>query len=60
LGLARRDLLLEQVRKELRHFEQQEREFRKKDREERAAELRLPLEKKPLALSNFARVDCYE
>jgi hypothetical protein len=60
LGLARRDLLLEQVRKELRHFEQQEREFRKKDREERAAELRLPLEKKPLAFSNFARVDCYE
>lgn len=34
--------LLEAARKELVDFEQRENEFRKKDREERAAELRLP------------------
>jgi hypothetical protein len=35
---------LEAARKELSEFERRENEFRKKDREERAAELRLPLE----------------
>jgi hypothetical protein len=40
-----RGLLLEAVRKELAEFERRENEFRKKDREERAAELRLPFEK---------------
>jgi hypothetical protein len=38
-----RDRLLEAVRKELAQFERRENEFRKQDREERAAELRLPL-----------------
>jgi len=39
------DRLLEAAKKELAKFERQENEFRKKDREERAAELRLPLGK---------------
>jgi hypothetical protein len=39
-----RDLLLRAARKELVEFERREIEFRKKDREERAAELRLPFE----------------
>ncbi|MET3995031.1 hypothetical protein ABID65_006697 [Bradyrhizobium sp. S3.9.2] len=41
----RRNNLLEAAQQELARFEQQEREFRKKDRKERAAELRLPLDK---------------
>ncbi|MCK1321857.1 MULTISPECIES: hypothetical protein [unclassified Bradyrhizobium] len=40
---TRRTPLLEAVREELSKFERKENEFRKKDREERAAELRLPL-----------------
>ncbi|WP_168195447.1 hypothetical protein [Bradyrhizobium sp. NAS80.1] len=36
--------LLQAAEKELIKFEQQESEFRKRDREERAAELQLPLE----------------
>ncbi|MET4210844.1 hypothetical protein ABIB95_005681 [Bradyrhizobium sp. LA2.1] len=43
-GMTPRDHLLEEVRKELIKFERREVEFRKKDREERAVELRLPLE----------------
>lgn len=39
----RRNPLLEAARKEMVKFERKENEFRKKDREERAAELRLPL-----------------
>lgn len=39
-----RDRRLEAAKKELVDFEKRENEFRKKDREERAAELRLPLE----------------
>ena len=39
-----RDRLLDAAKKELATFERREHEFRKKDREERAAELRLPLE----------------
>jgi hypothetical protein len=42
--LDRRDRLLEAARKEFAEFERRENEFRKKDREERAAELRLPVE----------------
>ena len=39
----RRDRLLEAARKELAEFERKEIEFRKQDRAERAAELRLPV-----------------
>ena len=42
-AITPRDHLLEAVRKELAEFERRENEFRKQDREERAAELRLPL-----------------
>ncbi|MFB9264631.1 hypothetical protein ACFFWD_15880 [Bradyrhizobium erythrophlei] len=45
LGTAPRERLFEVARKELAKFELQESEFRKRDREERAAELRLPLDK---------------
>jgi hypothetical protein len=44
LGTAPRDRLLEAARKELVDFERRETEFRKKDRKERAAELRHPLD----------------
>jgi len=44
LGMTPRDLLLEAARKELVEFERREGDFRKRDQEERAAELRLPLE----------------
>jgi hypothetical protein len=44
LGMTPRNHLLEATRKELVEFERREIEFRKKDREERAAELGLPLE----------------
>jgi hypothetical protein len=44
LTLYRQDRLLKVARKELAEFERRENEFREKDREERAAELRLPLE----------------
>jgi hypothetical protein len=40
---ARRNHLLEAAREEMVKFERKENAFRKKDREERAAELRLPL-----------------
>ncbi|MET4483248.1 hypothetical protein [Bradyrhizobium sp. F1.13.3] len=39
----RRDRLLQATRKELAEFERKEIEFRKQDREERAAELQLPV-----------------
>ena len=39
----RRDRLLEAAQKELAEFERKEIEFRKQDRAERAAELRLPV-----------------
>lgn len=44
LEMTPRDRVLEAARKELVKFERRESEFRRKDREERAAELRLPLE----------------
>ncbi|WP_441237149.1 hypothetical protein [Bradyrhizobium sp. 930_D9_N1_4] len=40
---ARRNHLLEAAREEMVKFERKENEFRRKDREERAAALRLPL-----------------
>ncbi|WP_271504158.1 hypothetical protein [Bradyrhizobium sp. CCBAU 11357] len=40
-----KDRQLEAAQKELMEFERREMEFRKKDRRERAAELRLPLDK---------------
>jgi hypothetical protein len=39
-----RDRLLEAIEKELTKFERKENEFRKKDRAERAVELRLPID----------------
>lgn len=39
----RRNHVLEAAHEEMVKFERKENEFRKKDREERAAELRLPL-----------------
>jgi hypothetical protein len=45
LALTSRDRFLEAVEKEMIQFERRENEFRKKDREERAAELHLPVEK---------------
>lgn len=41
---TRRNHLLEVALEEMIKFERRENEFRKKDREERAAELRLPLD----------------
>lgn len=41
--VIRRNPLLEAAQEEMRKFERRENEFRKKDREERAAELQLPL-----------------
>jgi len=40
---TRRSPLLQAAHEEMIKFERQENEFRKKDREERAAELQLPL-----------------
>ncbi|QIO32405.1 hypothetical protein [Bradyrhizobium sp. 1(2017)] len=39
-----RNRLRDAAQRELREFERKEKEFRMKDQEERAAELRLPLE----------------
>lgn len=41
---TRRNHLLEAAHEEMAKFERKENEFRKKDRAERAAELRLPLD----------------
>ena len=43
-GAVRRNSLLETALEEMRKFERKEIEFRKKDRAERAADLRLPLD----------------
>ena len=43
LGMKRHETLLEAAQKELLKFERREIEFRRKDREECAAELRLPV-----------------
>ena len=43
LAVTPRDRFLEAAQKELLAFERREREFRKKDREDRAAKLQLPI-----------------
>jgi hypothetical protein len=45
LAITPRDRFLKAAEKELIAFERQEREFLKKDREERAAKLQFPLDK---------------
>jgi hypothetical protein len=45
LALTPRDRFLQAAEKEMLDFERREIEFRKKERKERAAELRLPIEK---------------
>ena len=44
-ALSPRDRFLQAAEKELAAFEQREREFRKKERKERPAQLQLPIEK---------------
>ena len=44
LAITPRDRFLQAAQKELVNFERREIEFRKKEREERAAELHLPIE----------------
>lgn len=43
-GAVRRNPLLEAAQEEMIKFERRENEFRRKDREERAAELHLPMD----------------
>jgi len=45
LAITPRDRFLEAAQKEMIAFERREREFLKRDREERAARLQLPLDK---------------
>ena len=45
LAVTPRDSFLEAAQKELIAFELREREFQKRDREERAAKLQLPVDK---------------
>jgi hypothetical protein len=45
LAITPRDRFLEAAHKELTAFERREREFSRKEREERAAELRIPANK---------------
>jgi len=45
LAVTRRDGLLDAAQRELAAFEWREREFSKKERQERAAQLRLPTDK---------------
>ena len=45
LAITPRDRFLEAAEKELIAFERREREFLKRDREERAARLQIPLDK---------------
>jgi hypothetical protein len=45
LAITPRDRFLQAAEKELIAFEHREREFLKKDREERAAKLQIPLDK---------------
>jgi hypothetical protein len=48
LAVTPRDRFLQAAEKEMIDFERREIEFRKKEREERAAELRLPIEKREI------------
>ena len=43
IGVTPREVFMRAIQKELAKFERQEIEFRKKDRQERAAELHIPL-----------------
>jgi hypothetical protein len=45
LAITPRDRFLEAAQKELAAFEKREREFSKKERQERAAELQMPIER---------------
>jgi hypothetical protein len=45
LAIAPRDRFLDAAQKELIAFERREREFSKKEKQERAAELQIPLER---------------
>ena len=45
LAVTPRDRFFEAAQKELTAFERREREFQRKDREERAAKLQFPLDK---------------
>jgi hypothetical protein len=45
LAMTPRDRFLEAAQKELAAFERREREFSKKERQERAAELQIPVQK---------------
>lgn len=45
LAITPRDRFLEAAQKELAAFEQREREFSKKERQERAVELQIPVHK---------------
>jgi hypothetical protein len=48
LVITPRDRLLEAAQKELIEFERREREFSKKEKQERAAELQIPVERNGL------------
>jgi hypothetical protein len=48
LAITPRDRFLEAAQKELAAFEQKEREFSRKERQERAAELQIPIHKSEL------------
>ena len=48
LAITPRDRFLQAAEKEMINFERREIEFRKRDREERAAELRLQIEKQEI------------
>lgn len=45
LAITPRDRFLDAAQKELMEFERREREFSKKEKQERAAELQIPLER---------------
>ena len=45
LAITPRDRFLQAAQKELTEFEKREREFSKKDKQERAAELQIPVER---------------
>ena len=51
LAITPRDRFLQAAEKELIAFECREREFQKKDREERAAKLQIPSTRSPLLIS---------
>ena len=44
IALTKRDAFMQAAEEEMAKFERQERDFRKRDREQRVAELHLPIE----------------